>query len=64
MELHPLHLNTIHADSLRERHLARAEQVRLARDPQPSLRVPRVNRLRAVLIALRRPDLVCDPAAH
>lgn len=63
MQPYPQHLNTIHADAIRERHLERAEQVRSARSPH-SPREPAMNRLRAVFIALRRPDLVCDPAAR
>jgi hypothetical protein len=54
--MNPLHIQTIHSDAIRAEHARRAERHRLA-PPRPA-RTSARERLRAMAIAFRRPELV------
>ena len=52
----PIHIQTIHADAIRADHMRRAEARR--RLPAREPRIRNGERLRAVVVAFRRPELV------
>jgi hypothetical protein len=58
-EMNPHHIQTIHADAIRAGHMQRAERHRLALPGAPRATVG--DRLRAVAVAFRRPELVAAP---
>lgn len=59
--MYPQHIQTIHSEAIRDEHLRRAEQHRL------SVSLPRTRqagvreRLSAMAVAFRRPELVRTP---
>lgn len=60
--MNTLHIQTTHADAIRADHVRRAESHRLA--PSRAPRTTARDRIRAVAIAFRRPELVASRPRH